>query len=439
MQLDVLGAVGPHVDDLRPVRRRARTRRGAQPGEVLDRQQVQRRRPAPARRRRGRAASRRASRSDRSRSRPGGSRRSRRRRCRRARSSAARRSGVAVSSEPASCASATSPVSSTTGPGLAGGDAVGGRECAVDAVRAAVGEDAQRRVAHREDRLDVADRHRRGDDQRGLRRQPGAELERDARLAQILAQRPRRSPTPRARRRPRHADAHAGSGSGSTVSASASSSARGLARRASGRRCARGPASVVGVDEHLHGVEPREPLAQRLRRRQVADAQDRARAGRLRERRDAQQRVVVGDRAGAAARARERVGEQRPAGALAQRGRRARELAELAGGASPVARCGRARRRRAARPRRAARASRRRSARPRRAGDARPRAARRGVPPPPGSSAGSGSSSTSGSRSGRFRWTGPGRAPACGPDRAAGERADPAQGLRRRVVRRRPR
>ena len=190
---------------------------------------------------------------------------------------------------------------------------------------------------------------------------------------------------------------------------------------------------AVGIDEHLDGVEAREPLAQRLGRRQVADAQDRARARGLRERRDAQQRVVVRDGAGAA---------RAPESGSASSGQPVRSLnaaaARASGLSSPATVAGRSLRPRTTTPRGAAATTGASVAAAAPASDARGRCPTQGRPsgrpPPPGSSSGSGSSSTSGSRSGRFRCTGPGRGAARGPDGAAGERADPAQRLRRRVV-----
>ena len=63
-------------------------------------------------------------------------------------------------------------------------DAEGGRHGPVDPVRAAVGEHPERRLARGEERLDVADRHRGGDDQRRLGREDRAELGRDPRLVE---------------------------------------------------------------------------------------------------------------------------------------------------------------------------------------------------------------------------------------------------------------
>ena len=63
-------------------------------------------------------------------------------------------------------------------------DAERGRDRAVDPVRAAVGEHAERLRADGEERLHVADRHRGRDDQHRGRRQRGAQLGGDPRLGQ---------------------------------------------------------------------------------------------------------------------------------------------------------------------------------------------------------------------------------------------------------------
>jgi hypothetical protein len=66
-----------------------------------------------------------------------------------------------------------------------GGDAEGGRDGPVDPVGAAVGEHARRGVTGREEGLDVAHRHRGGDDERRLRRQANAQLRGHARLGEL--------------------------------------------------------------------------------------------------------------------------------------------------------------------------------------------------------------------------------------------------------------
>ena len=161
------------------------------------------------------------------------------------------------------------------------------------------------------------------------------------------------------------------------------------------------------VDQHLDRVERREPLTQRLRRRQVAGADTAVGLRGAGERRLAQQRVVVRDRAAAAARAGERVGEHRPAGRLAERRGGRRERRRFAAGAA------RSQRPSTSTPRPAERTIWASDAAPcaasllagERTTHGRPSAR----PPPPGSSAGSSPSSTSGSRSGKLRCTGPGR------------------------------
>ena len=90
----------------------------------------------------------------------------------------------AASSPPMSCASATSPISSTTGPSPRGGRAEGAGDGPVDAVGAAVAQHARRVGADRPERLDVAHGHRGGDEQRRRLRQQHAELARDGRLAE---------------------------------------------------------------------------------------------------------------------------------------------------------------------------------------------------------------------------------------------------------------
>ena len=93
---------------------------------------------------------------------------------------------VAVSSDPASCASVTSPVSSTTGPGLAA--ATPYAVAIVPSMPLAPRLERTRSGTARagDDGLDVADGHRRRDHERRLGRQGGSELERDPRLAELL-------------------------------------------------------------------------------------------------------------------------------------------------------------------------------------------------------------------------------------------------------------
>ena len=268
-----------------------------------------------------------------------------------------------------------------------GGDAERGRDRAVDAVGAAVGEHPRRCVAAGgEERLDVAHRHRGGDDERRLGRQAHAELCGDARLGQPVAASPRSRPprsgrrasTPRARRGP---------------CAAAPAPARAGRRSRSWRpRRAGSCHACLGVERDLQrAVEPVQPLAQRLGGREVADAQDEV--GRVRggEAGVAQQRVVVRDGGGAAAGARERVGEQRqrervrkpgerraePGVALAAPGDDDAARLRVERGAQPVEQRRRRRelRARAASPTAGRRRARRRRA-PRRAAARRARAAR---------------------------------------------------------------
>ena len=203
--VDVLLAVRAHADDRGPLgRQRALQRRaerldvrGALPADAVERRGVREVEPV-----RGRDVldERLALRGGRA-----GSGRSRRRRCRSARSRASARAAMAASRPPTSCASATSPISSTAGPARGGADAERGRDGPVDPVRAAVGEHPERRLADREERLDVAHRHRGGDDQRRLRRAAACRARRRrAARSGPPARRPRRSPAPpRGRRRAR--------------------------------------------------------------------------------------------------------------------------------------------------------------------------------------------------------------------------------------------
>ncbi len=323
------------------------------------------------------------------------------------------------------------------GTGARGRDAVGGGERAVDAVGAAVGQHPQRDRPRGQDRLDIAHGHRRGDDEGRLRGECGAELERDPRLAELVAE------SSRDGRR----------GAGVRVAPGARPRRVGRSRRLrrerlqERRRIAvhRQVAHVRGVlpravrvDEHLHGIEAGEPLAQRLGGGEVPDAQDGAGRRGLREGRDPEQGVVVGDRALAAAGARQRVGEDGPAGRGAEGRRRAARRRAARRPASRAAPSGRPRRCRAGRRRPAARAPgpppRRRSC----AEDGRPRDARRAArhrrAPRPGAgrraraaraAAGSG---------------GPGRAAGRGPSTPRGRRAPGSSGASRAWPRpRRPR
>ena len=221
--------------------------------------------------------------------------------------------GAAASRPPMSWASATSPISSTTGPCAAAAHAERGRDRAVDPVRAAVGEHARRRLAGREERLDVAHRHRGGDDERRLGRQratPSSAATRGSlssagasaaaialRGRAVGARASRRATRARGRRGAVRERVERRRGSAATIVATAPA---GSCHAASGSNatCSASSSAV-------------QPLAQRLGGRQVADAQHevgRVRGGPVGV---AQQRVVVGDRGRAAARAGQRVGEQR--------------------------------------------------------------------------------------------------------------------------------
>ena len=285
-----------------------------------------------------------------------------------------------------------------------GGRAEGAGDGAVDAVGAAVAQHARRvrRGPARTSRCRApASRRRRT---ASPRRQQHAELGRDRRLGQaVVAEHAERSPRRPARRRCASARA-----SPARPAHGARSPARAAPPRARAR--ASPTSAAVGVLPGALGVErdlaarragPASHVAQRLGRRQVADAQHEIGREHAAKRGVAQQRVVVGDRRRAAPRARQRVGQQRPAGRLGERRR----------GLAASARCRRSSRPATTTPRRARATSsreRRVAAAPargrRRAAHVR-RAAGRGR----SVVGGSGSSVTSGSRSGKFRCTAPGR------------------------------
>ena len=324
VQVDVALAVGAHADDRRVVGgdRAAAARRGRRPRR---RRARSRRRTA---RRRGRSRARAASRCARTNSSPW--------------LAAGRKWKMpppslsistitsfrprrdAAISPPMSCASATSPISSTVSPRTGRGHAERGRDRPVDPVRAAVGEHAERRLAGREERLDVADRHRGGDDERRLGRQQRAELGRHARLVQPrrpdhLGDRPRGGPVGRrASRRARRCPC-----------ACAAACPRAPRASRAGRRrrsCATTPAGSCQADSGSNATcsasSPASHVPQRLGGRQVADAQDEVRRVRGRPLGIAQQRVVVRDRGRPAAGAGDRLGQQRRARALGERGER---------------------------------------------------------------------------------------------------------------------
>ena len=227
----------------------------------------------------------------------------------------------AASRPPTSWASATSPISSTVGPGAGGRDAERGRDGAVDAVGAAVGEHPRRR--------------RRGRGRTSRRRAPASRRRRRASRRPAAARRARR---PRAARRGRRASGAIAPAAARSARRQPSSQPRSL-RGFSGASTARvggddradAPRRVLprglGVEGDLERVEAVQPLAQRLGGREVAEAQDEVGGVGGGEAGVAQQRVVVGDRGRAAARARQRLGEQRqrePVGERGERRRRAR-------------------------------------------------------------------------------------------------------------------
>ena len=234
------------------------------------------------------------------------------------------------------------------------------------------------------ERLDVADRHRGGDEQRRLGAAARAQLARDARLGQLVAER-RRDRAGGAARRPR---ASAASQPRSPACAVARRE-RARAPRAGRRRRERSTTprrvlpGALGVERDLRSaVERREPRAQRLGGRQVADAQHELGALRGGEAGVAQQRVVVGDRG--RRRGARRTAGRRAAGSRAARGERARRPrrapASRSSRPATITPCAGATARSS--PRGSAAGARRAAAR-------RPTAARRRAPAP-GSSAGSG-------------------------------------------------
>jgi hypothetical protein len=179
--------------------------------------------------------------------------------------------------------------------------------------------------ARRPERLDVAHRHRGGDEQRRLSPAAARPARRHRRLAEsspcaehpadrlrgaLVGAAPARQPVLiRARRGSARASASscsaaAGSSASESLSTDAGSCQAPSGSSATCRIRRRGPASQ---------------LAQRLGDRQVADPQDEVGRHRRGERLVAQQRVVVRDRGIPAARARQRIGQQRPARGLAER------------------------------------------------------------------------------------------------------------------------
>ena len=210
-----------------------------------------------------------------------------------------------------SWASATSPSSANVRPRADGGDSERGRDRSVDAVGAAVCEHTRGRGEHRPEGLELAHRQRRGHQERGVGGERVGERADDVGLAEPVAE--------------DRADRGGRAGVGLTP-ARQPGRLRGSRRLKASRIAAqhgvddagRVLPAAVRVDEDLARLRVTgEPLAQRLGGREVADADDE-----LGRRVLAQQQVVVGDRGRAAARAGERVGEQRVAGVRGERGDR---------------------------------------------------------------------------------------------------------------------
>ena len=181
------------------------------------------------------------------------------------------RAGSAVSA-PASWTKAMSPTSGDDGP-AAEGDAERGRHDAVDAVGAPVGVGPGAGPA---EPLEVAHRHRRGDDELGARRAGGGRsCASDRRLGQRRAARQsqRRSAASAVRAAARQRAAH-----GVPRGALPHLDERGEVVGAGARR-----PPVVGVDDaraaDLHDGRPRagDPLGEHLRRRRPPDAHDQLR------------------------------------------------------------------------------------------------------------------------------------------------------------------
>ena len=184
-------------------------------------------------------------------------------------------------------------------------------------------------VAGREERLDVAHRHRGGDDERGVAggsRAPSSAATRGSLRPRGSERRRDRARRPRGRRAASRR-ASRGRGAGASRSPTVASVERGsaptivaTAPAGSCQACSGSKATWIASAEAV------QPLAQRLGGRQVADAQHEVGRVRRRPRGIAQQRVVVRDRRLAAAGAGQRLGEQRDRGALGERGQRRAEL-----------------------------------------------------------------------------------------------------------------
>ena len=318
------------------------------------------------------------------------------------------------------------------------GDAEGGRDRAVDPVRAAVGRArgaASRAPGRTSRRRAPASRRRRRASPRAAGRTPSSAATRGSHSPAGPSAAAIAPAAARSARRPRRASHSRSRGRRGSRSASAASVARGSAAASVADRAGRVLPRVLGIEGDLQRalVQAVQPLAQRLGRRQVADAQDEVGPVRLGPGGVAQQRVVVGDRRRAAPRARERVGEQRDP----RRGRRRRRARRRARGRAPPGP-------RRARPAGAPRAPRR----ARRPAPAPARAVRRGRvthgrpparPPPPGSSSGQRRVEHERLAQREVEVHGPGPAVERRPVRAAGELAQPAHRARAWRARRRPR
>ena len=141
---------------------------------------------------------------------------------------------------------------------------------------------------------------------------------------------PRSAASQRIRRRPRALLS-------SSRAAQPEASSVGSARRIAAARFGRLVPAAVGVDDDLVGAARRQPGAQRLAGRHLAEAQDEVGDDRAGEALVAQQQVVGGDDVGAVVRAaaqlRGRLGEDREAGGAGEVGERLAQLGvELAAG-----------------------------------------------------------------------------------------------------------
>ena len=222
-----------------------------------------------------------------------------------------------------SWASATSPISSTTGPSAAA--AAPNAVETVPSIPLAPRLESTRgaSLADGEERLDVADRHRGGDEQRRVGRQPLAQARGDQRLGQLVAE--RRVDRARRRRRRRRASARASPGRRRMLAGVSVEQRAGSPRRACPTTASGSCQAPLGIERDLRRRPPA-PASQARSGLEVGRSPTRiTNSGRcaVGEARVAQQQVVVGDRGRSAARAGQRVGEQRDA-ARARRSRPAR-------------------------------------------------------------------------------------------------------------------